>query len=182
MRRKRKAVTELVGTMLLLGMTLVAGFAVFAFVQSQAGVSELTYAQSVGGTVSYLQERFEVPLVSYTTSSITVYIFTNGQVPTQLAQIEVFGPSRSAMDVVYSASSVTVASPASCAGQTPASSQTESPMLGGGSGKLSVSVSSVSSVELTLPSCAGLGFVPGDVYFVELLGMYGNTATYHETM
>jgi len=58
--RRRKGVTELITAMLLIAMTLVAGFAVFGYVRLQANVSELSYAQSVGGTMSYLQERFVV--------------------------------------------------------------------------------------------------------------------------
>ncbi len=180
--RRRKGVSDLVGTMLLLAMTLVAGFALFGFVRAQASISELSYAQSVGGTMSYLQERFVIPLVSYTSSSVTVYIYTNGQTPTQFAQVEVYGPSRSAMDVVYDANNVTVSSPASCRGQTTASSSNESPMLGTSGSSLTVKVSYVATIVLTLPSCPGLSFQPGSTYFVALLGIYGNSAVYYQTM
>lgn len=182
MRRKRKGVSDLIATMLLLAMTLVAGFALFGFVRAQANVSELSYAQSVGGTMSYLQERFVIPLVTYTTNTITVYVYTDGQIPTSLAQVEVFGPSRSAMDVVYDQSEVTVSNPPSCQGKTTATVSNESPMLGTGVSSLSVKVNYVASIVLTLPSCPGMSFQPGDVYFVSLLGVDGNTALYYQTM
>ncbi len=180
--RKRKAVSEMISTVLLIAMTLVAGFAIFGYVNSQAGVSELSYAQSVGGTMSFLQERFVTSLVAYTSSSITVYIYTNGQIPSQFAQIEVYGPTRASMDVVYTANSVTVTNPAACRGQTAASTSNENPMLGTGASDFSVKVNYVGSIVLTLPTCSGLSFQAGDTYFVALLGRYGNTAVYYQGM
>lgn len=168
--------------MLLLTMTIIAGFALFAFVRSEAGSSELSYAQNVGGTISYLQERFVVPQVAYSTHSMTVYLYTDGQIPTQIVQVEVFGPSRSAMDVVFDANYVTVNDPVSCAGQTSAGPSNEAPLLGTGAGSLSVSVNYVASIALTLPTCSGLSFQPGTTYFVELLGLQGNAVTYYQTM
>ncbi len=168
--------------MMLLAMTLIAGFALFGYVRAQANTSELSYAQSVGGTVSFLQERFVVPLVTYTPNSITIYIYTDGQAPSQFAQIEVYGPSRSTMDVVYDANYVTVSSPPSCAGQTVATSSRENPMLGTSPSSLAVKVNYVASIVLTLPSCSGLTFQPGNTYFVTLLGRYGNTASYYQAM
>lgn len=86
------------------------------------------------------------------------------------------------MDIVYDAKRVTVSNPPSCAGQTIASSSNESPMLGTGPGSFSGSVSYVASIVLTLPSCPGLSFQPGSLYFVALLGMHGNTAVYYQEM
>jgi len=168
--------------MLLIAMTLVAGFAVFGYVRLQANVSELSYAQSVGGTMSYLQERFVVAQVTYTASAITIYVYTNGQTATQFAQIEVYGPTRASMDVTYDANLVTVSNPASCRGQSAASSANENPMLGTGTGKLSVKVNYVGAVVLTLPACAGLSFQAGNTYFIKLLGAFGNAAVYYQAM
>jgi hypothetical protein len=175
-------VTELVASMLLLAMTIVAGFALFAFVRSQAGISELSYAQSVGGTDSYLSERFVVTLLSFTSNSVSVYLYTNGQIPTQVAQVEVYGPTRSALDVVYSAAEVTTNDPPSCSGQVKATSSNESPMLGTGTGTFDEKVNYAGSVTLSLPSCSGLTFTTGDVYFVDVVGMNGNTAVYYQVM
>jgi hypothetical protein len=168
--------------MLLIAMTLVAGFAVFGYVRLQANVSELSYAQSVGGTMNYLQERFVVAQVTYTATAITVYVYTNGQIPTQFAQIEVYGPTRASLDVTYDANYVTVANPASCRGQSAATTSNESPMLGSATGRLSVKVNYVTSVVLTLPTCGGLSFTAGNTYFIKLLGAFGNTAVYYQVM
>ena len=180
--RKRKGVSEIISAILLIAMTLVAGFAVFGYVRLQANISELSYAQSVGGTESYLQERFVTALVAYTSSTVTIYIYTNGMLPTQLAQVEVFGPTRAAMDVVYDANHVVVTNPPVCRGQSAASSSNESPMLGTGTGTLSVKINNVGSVVLTLPTCSGLTFTAGNIYTVKLLGINGNTAVYFQAM
>jgi len=37
----------------------------------------------VGGTLNFLQERFVIPLVSYTSNTVTVYIYNNGQIVDQ---------------------------------------------------------------------------------------------------
>ncbi len=179
---KRKGISELMGTMLLIAMTLTAGFAMFGYVHTQATTSELSYAQSVGGTLSFLQERFVIAVVSYTSNSVTIYAYTNGQITSQFAQVEVYGPTRSTMDLVYDSNFVTINNPPSCKGQTPASPLNETPMLGTSPSSFSVKVNSVSSIVLTLPSCPGLSFQSGSTYFVKILGQYGNTATYYQVM
>lgn len=178
----RKGIAEVMGAVILLAVTLVAGFAVFGYVRAEANVSELSYGQSVGATDSYLQERFVVPLVAYSSSSVTIYVYTNGQVASQLAQVEVYGPTRAAMDVVFNANQVTVINPAACAMQVKASSSNESPLLGSGTGSFSAAVNTVASVVLTLPACSGLSFQSGNNYFVSLLGQFGNTAVYSQGM
>src|SRR2546428_8125894 len=101
--RRRRGVSELTGTLMTMAITLIAGSAVFGYVRNQANVSELAYGQNVGGTLNYLQERFVIPLVSFSPNSVTIYLYNNGQIPDQFTQLEIYGPSRSAMDVVYDA-------------------------------------------------------------------------------
>jgi flagellin-like protein len=181
-RGGRKGVSEIVASMLLIALTLVAGFALFGFVRGQASASELSYAQSVGGTNQYLSERFTVTLLAFTSSAVSIYLYTNGQVPSQIAQVEVYGPTRLSMDIVYDANHVTVSNPPSCAGQSAASSSNESPMLGTGAGSFLDKVNFPGIVTLTLPSCSGLSFQAGNTYFVKVLGQYGNTASYYQAM
>src|SRR5712692_10519382 len=126
---RRRGVSELSGTLMMIAITLVAGTAVFGYVRTQANVSELAYGQNVGGTLNFLQERFVIPLVSYSSDSVTIYLYNNGQTVDQFTQLEVYGPSRSAMDVVYDANYATVNNPASCKGQSPGGNL-ETPALG----------------------------------------------------
>ena len=69
---RRRGVSELSGTLMMMAITLVAGTAVFGYVRTQANISELAYGQNVGGTLNFLQERFVIPLVSYTSNTVTV--------------------------------------------------------------------------------------------------------------
>ena len=56
--RKRVAVSELMGTLIMVSITLVAGAAVFGWVNGQAGTSESAYGVSVSKNVNFLNERF----------------------------------------------------------------------------------------------------------------------------
>jgi len=164
-----------------MAITLAAGTTVFSYVRSQANLSELAYGQNVGGTLNFLQERFVIPQVSYTSNSITIYIYNNGQTTDQFTQIEVYGPTRSAMDIVYDTNYATVSNPPACRGQTPAGTL-ETPPLGANTGSFSVKVNYVTSITMRLPTCGGLSFQPGSTYFVKILGQYGNTAVYYQVM
>ena len=164
-----------------IAVTLVAGTTVFGYVRSQANLSELALSQNVGGTLNLLQERFVVPLVSFSSNSVTIYIYNNGQTADQFTQLEVYGPTRSAMDIVYDTNYATVNTPAACRGQTPAGTL-ETPPLGASTTSFSVKVNYVASITIKLPTCGGLSFQPGVTYFVKILGQYGNTAVYYQAM
>ena len=59
-KRKRVAVSELIGTLVMVAITLVAGAAAFGYIENQAKVSEGAYGQSVANNVNYLRESFVV--------------------------------------------------------------------------------------------------------------------------
>ena len=164
-----------------MAITLVAGTAVFGYVRNQANVSELAYGQNVGGTLNFLQEKFVIPLVSYSSNSVTIYVYNNGQTADQFTQVEVYGPTRSALDVVFDTNYVTINGPSSCKATLPAGSY-ETPTLGTNTGSFSVKLNYVGSITLKLPTCTGMTFQPGNTYFLKILGQYGNTAVYYQGM
>jgi flagellin-like protein len=59
-RTKRAGISELMGSLLMIGITLVAGVAVYGWVATQAGVSENAYGKQVSNNVNYLSEHFVV--------------------------------------------------------------------------------------------------------------------------
>ena len=59
--KRRVAVSELLATLIMLAVTLIAGAAAFGWINGQASVSEGAYGQSVANNVNFLNERF-VPL------------------------------------------------------------------------------------------------------------------------
>src|SRR2546427_10783407 len=103
--RRRRGVSELTGTLMTMAITLVAGTAVFGYVRNQANVSELAYGQNVGGTLNFLQEKFVIPLVSYSSNSVTIYVYNNGGATDQFTQFKVYGQTRSPMVMVYNGNS-----------------------------------------------------------------------------
>jgi flagellin-like protein len=56
--RRRPGLSELTGTLLMVGITLIAGAAVIGWVNGQASSSENAYGNSVANNVDFLQERF----------------------------------------------------------------------------------------------------------------------------
>jgi hypothetical protein len=118
-----------VATVLLVAITLIAGAALFGYVNAQAAGSENKLGAANAGNVNFLNERFVVPQVAYaytssttttitsvTTSTatlstgkvVTLYIYNNGELTDSFSEIEVFcsqtltGAScRSTMDLTY---------------------------------------------------------------------------------
>jgi flagellin-like protein len=66
MRRKKVAVSELVGTLIMVAITLIAGAAVFGWINGQAGTSENAYGASVANNVNFLRESFVVVTQTFT--------------------------------------------------------------------------------------------------------------------
>jgi len=116
---------------------------------------------------------------------LTIYFYNDGNINNQFQQIEVYNSTRSKIDLTFTGSTVTDLNNAgNC---HPSATGLESPLLGTGTGSLVVSIGSMSSVTLSLPTCyyqkgSGYLFVQGDTYFVKVLGIYGNTVTYYQVM
>ena len=63
---RRRAVSELVGSIWAIAITLVAGAGVWAYVYTQAGASESAYSSSAGQTNNFLAEKFRVIAMAMT--------------------------------------------------------------------------------------------------------------------
>ena len=179
--RRRRAVSELTGVMLSLGVTLAAGVAVWGFARNQAGVQEQQLGTAFNGNVNALNEQFIVAQVVYAASSITVYIYNSGQVPVQFAQIEVYNSTRSKIDLTFTATKVTDLNHVGTCSVTPPGAL-ESTLLGGSPTSFTVNGGTVSAITLTFPGCYTGTFKSGFTYFLNVLGRYGNTATYFQAM
>jgi flagellin-like protein len=57
-RGKRAGLSEITGTLIMIAVTLIAGAAVFGWVNGQAGNSETAYGTSVANNVNFLNEKF----------------------------------------------------------------------------------------------------------------------------
>ena len=191
--RRRRAISELVASVLLIAITLITGFAVWGYVDGQAGTTEQAYGQSVGATANYLQEKFVVVSMDLNSSSetTTVWLYNNGNVGLRLVQVRLYD-SANKIDLLYnytvSGSAKTdyvydllSTSPGEC---KTAASTYETPLLStvdAGSG-------TTQSLKLTIPpeptggGCPSFGqtFSSNVVYSAMVLAVYGNTVTFSQ--
>jgi flagellin-like protein len=175
-RRRRHAISELVATVLTIAITLIAGAAVFSFVNSQAGASEQQYGAAVGGTIDSIRERFVVVDMAFsqTTScsgascSVTIWIFNSGSVNLQLATVTLNGPG--AQNMVFSND---VNAVPNCA---TAQSLVPSPAVSA----INVAPGIETQLTLNLGACSGSSMNSGSAYSVIVLSTRGNTVTYYQ--
>jgi flagellin-like protein len=179
--RSRKGISEVVGSLLAIAITVIAGAAVFGYVNSQAGVSERLYGSSVGGTVQFLEERYTVVQVNYTNSAVTIWLYNMGQINLSPVQVLLYNNGRS-LYVLYNATKVISYQPTGCATVTPPGNK-EVPLMWNaktGTG-LSVPIQTVQRLTLTLPCTATESFSTGTTYTVSVLGVNGNVVVYSQT-
>jgi flagellin-like protein len=101
--RKRVALSELIGTLIMVAITLIAGAAVFGFVNGQAGTAENSYAANAANNVNYLREHFVLVNVQFPDSlsqcagtspnrlcyQIAVSVYNNGNLALTLGEISI---------------------------------------------------------------------------------------------
>jgi hypothetical protein len=97
LRRNRAGVSEVMSSLIMISITLVAGAAAFGFVNGQLGVSANAYGNQAAGNINYLNERETVPLVNFPGSGITdnqvmVWVQNTGNIPLTGYSIVVTGP------------------------------------------------------------------------------------------
>lgn len=189
--RKRRAVSEIMGTLLMVAVTLVAGAAVFGFVNGQAATSESQYGASVAKNVNYLNEHFEVlnlqspsadcsknpSGVNYCTV-LWVSIYNNGAMNDVLNSVTIENDAS-----VTEAQIGTSSSGPWC---VPFPGCTVSPILQTttiSTGPTVLPTVFAITLPTTLGSCtSALCFVVGSHYTVQVLGQYGYVVTQQVTV
>jgi len=105
--RVRKGVSPVVATVIIITVTLVVGFAVFAFVNSEAAVASGAFGQSTASYVNCLRERFVITNVAFnypSSGQVRVWFYNNGAINTQIVEIYI-GTSTTSMTKISSFSS-----------------------------------------------------------------------------
>lgn len=180
--KRRLGVSELVGSVLAIAITIIAGAAVFGYVNGQAGVTERQYGSSVGVTVNYLQEQFTVVDMSFTSSTqVTLYIYNYGRVALSPVQVILYNSTQGTY-ITYNATQISSVAPTPC--ETAATTSYESPLVWNSatSTGMTVGIGSISTLTLTIPSCSGAAFISGLTYSVEVTGLYGNDVVYSQVV
>ncbi|MEM0287407.1 MAG: archaellin/type IV pilin N-terminal domain-containing protein [Nitrososphaerota archaeon] len=184
--QRQRGISDLVGALLTVAITIIAGVAVFSFVNSQAGVSENIYGQSVGNTVSFLAEKFIIVDINYSNNgnSLSIWLYNTGNINLRVVQVLVYNSSKS-FYMLYNATTVKSLSGTSCSAS---SSGLESPLLYNPTqqsspqpGSINLAPGYITILKLTIPSTCSVSFVKGVTYYVNVLGLYGNTVIYYQT-
>ena len=184
-------------------MTLVAGAAIWGYVNGQAGVASQAYGQSVGNSVQYLEEKFTVVdmQVSNVTcgltscASFTLWVYNTGRIQLTLEQVRVYDSSRK-VNLLYNYSTIAgstvnrindVLAGASKCGITETSY--ESPGIVG-TGSFAAAISYTATIQLIIPpttatpagaTCPSFGnLAHTDTYYATVVGSYGNTNTFSQ--
>ena len=185
-RRSRPGLSEIVGAVLTIALTIIAGGVVFSYVNGEAKVSELSLGQSVGATNSFLNEQFNVVNVNFTTSALSMWFYNYGGVNLQPIQVQIYTGSKSVF-VQFNATKVTnLNSPSGC--NVAATTSYESPILynsrkgaSNPSGVVNIAQGAVAKITLTFPSCISSTYTSGTTYYMNVVGLYGNAVTYYQT-
>lgn len=174
-------------------MTVIAGAAIFGYVNGQAGVASQAYGQSVGNSIQYLEEKYTVIDISWPSStSAAVWIYNTGKIQLNLIQVRLYD-SAGLVNLLYNYSLISgtetnrvhdlrSTSPGHCG---IAAASYESPGLVG-SGSFAAAISYTATFTLTIPptstGCPSYGqtFNSGTTYFVAVTGLYGNAYTFSE--
>jgi len=78
--------------MIMLGVTITLGFAIWGYANSQVGTVIAGYGESTGQHLNQLKEDFIIVNISYdfTFDEVTVWIYNSGKVGTSIAPDQVF--------------------------------------------------------------------------------------------
>lgn len=186
---RRRGISELVGSLLAIAMTLIAGAAVFGYVNSQAGVSEVAYGNSVGANVGYLNENFKVIDMYFpSTTEVSFWLYNVGGGPLLLSSVRLYGTA-GLVNLMFNftqsgGSSTNYAYDllGSSSGCKLTAASFESPALSG----VDVKVQNGVLITLTIPGTAsgcpsyGQTFNTGTTYDITVVGLYGYSVTYYQ--
>jgi predicted small secreted protein len=189
--RRRTAVSEIVGAVLGITITLIAAVSVSGYVVTRAKVSELKYAKSVGNLSNSLAQSFVVLDVYFATpSQIGVWVYNTGSTNFQPSSVRLYDSaglvnifynytgSPAKADRVYDLKASGSAYYSDC---RLAGDSYESPTVS----TVSAPAQNTQLLLLTIPpttsGCPSYGntFTTGTGYSLIVMGIVGNTATYH---
>ena len=183
-RGRRRGVSEIVATVLTVAITIVAGAAVFGYVNAQAGVAEGQLGQAGDAVNAYLNEQFSVVNINFTSNALSLWLYDYGGVNLQPVQVQLYNGSKTLFVQFNATKVVDLNDPSGC---DVAASSYESPILYNAlkgavnpSGVVDIAQGAVKSITLTLPSCVSTTFASGKTYYVSVTGLYGNTMTYFQ--
>jgi hypothetical protein len=104
-RARRHGISELMGMILTVVITLIAGAALFGYVNGQAASNENQIGAANAANVNFLNERFQIPQMTFKytspTNQISIYVYNNGHLTDSFVEAEIYTTPRSSMDLLY---------------------------------------------------------------------------------
>ena len=158
--------SEVIGSILLLSVTLVVGFAAWAWASGAAQSSELNFGNAVSCNIQYLKEAFVIVNVNFSSSStlpsagtVTVWLYNNGNTTVYIKEMWISNST-------WSPSPFTGTNQVTTCGSSSATDY-----------YVKLPVGSVTAVTLS----TGSYWKSGSTYQFEALGVYGNTNIFQQT-
>jgi flagellin-like protein len=169
----RTGVSELMAAVVTIAITLVAGAALFGYVNGQAATSESNLGEANARNLNFLNEKFVVVDMAIQSGSGTanIWIYNNGNLALQLREIALYDGSKSSFYLVFNNSEIS--SGPGCVGFGSAT-----PFIFGSAGTPIQNESAPLEITLTLPP--GCQFSPSTTYYANVVGLYGNVVVYPE--
>jgi flagellin-like protein len=179
---RRAGISELMAAVLTIAITLVAGAALFSYVNSEASNSESQLGNANAANVNFLNEKFTVVNLAIQANGNNAYIwiYNNGNIALQLGQISLYQSNKFSIDTVFN--NINRVGNTGCISPsgngTATSTATGAPFVFGSAGTQIPKESN--PYELTLTLAPGCSFASGTTYFASVVGFYGNVVVYSE--
>ena len=161
-RHSVRAITPVIATVMMIGLTIAVGFAAWAWARSAATNSESNFGNAIGSDINYVKENFEVANVNFSSTSpqsATLWIYNNGNSTVYIKQIWISNAS-SSFSQTYTSLNATITTKFNC---------------------YCLEVHSQTVVSITLSLTSPTVFTSGVLYQFKALGVYGNTNTFQQT-
>jgi archaellum component FlaF (FlaF/FlaG flagellin family) len=99
--RIKKGVSPVIATTIIIGVTLVVGFATWGFASGAIGSLLQSQGETVASDINNLRERFVIVNVNISASrdKVTVWVYNNGRLPTEITDLFIGGSSTSMIEV-----------------------------------------------------------------------------------
>ncbi len=113
---RKKAVSAVIGNMIMVSITLALGFVFWTSVNSQAGATLTSYSEQTAADLNQLNEDFVISLIAFdypVSGNVTIWFYNNGGLGTEINQIFFGNVSSSLANVAFSPSPLILAKQAS---------------------------------------------------------------------
>jgi flagellin-like protein len=184
--RRRAGISELVAAVLTIAITIIAGAALFGYVNAEASTSENNLGAANAQNVNFLNEKFAVVNLAIQAGGDTahIWVYNNGNLVLRLEQIALYPFNAAAranlFDTVFN--NIQRAGNTGCISPTGNGTATVTatgdPFLFGSGG--TVIQNETSPFEITLALAPNCQFASGTTYEASVVGFYGNVVVYLE--